>query len=65
MGLAKHAFILAFFCLLKVEKDFSENGEEAFDFAMRQTLTLAGDTDTTCAIVGGLVGAFVGIASMP
>lgn len=26
---------------------------------------LAGDTDTNCAIVGGLVGAYVGIKNMP
>ena len=26
---------------------------------------LAGDTDTNCAIVGGLVGAYLGIRAMP
>ena len=65
MGFVKHAFILAFYCLLRVENDFSSNGEEAFDFAIRQTLMLAGDSDTNCAIVGGLVGAYVGIKAMP
>ena len=35
--------------------------EKAFDFAMKQCAILAGDTDTNCAIVGGLVGAYVGV----
>ena len=65
MGSVKHAFVLAFYCLLRVGKDFTAKGEEAFDFAMRQTAMLAGDADTNCAIVGGLVGAFVGIKAMP
>ena len=60
MGFVKHALILAFYCLLRVETE--ENG---FDFAMRQTSMLAGDTDTNCAIVGGLVGAYIGIKSIP
>ena len=37
----------------------------AFDHAMEQTAMLAGDTDTTCAIVGGLVGAYVGVGNLP
>ena len=34
---------------------------ELYDFAMRQTVKLQGDSDTNGAIVGGLIGAFVGI----
>ena len=61
MGFAKHAFILAFYCLQK-SKDLSE--DKIFDFAMEQTAMLAGDTDTNCAIVGGLVGAYCGIRNI-
>ena len=35
--------------------------KELYDFAMFQTVRLAGDTDTNCAIVGGVIGAFVGV----
>ena len=37
---------------------------EAYDFAMEQTAMLAGDTDTNCAIVGGLVGAYTGLKNI-
>ena len=64
MGLLKHALILAFYCLIKVEQDYSKDLTKGFDFAMRQTLMLAGDTDTNCAIVGGLIGAYVGVKNI-
>ena len=58
MGFVKHAFTLAFFCLLRSE-DISV--DQIFEHSMEQTAMLAGDTDTNCAIVGGLVGAYCGI----
>ena len=61
MGNAKHAFVLAFYCLLKTKE---LPVEEAFDFAMKQTAMLAGDTDTNCAIVGGLIGAYTGLKNI-
>ena len=65
MGFVKHAMILSYYCLLRIENDYSSKLEEAFDFAMRQTSMLAGDADTNCAIVGGLIGAYVGIGRIP
>ena len=65
MWLIKHAIILAFYCLLRIQTQFVDNQAEAFDFAMRQTSMLAGDTDTNCAIVGGLVGAHLGVKMIP
>ena len=62
MGFVKHGFILAFYCLLRT-KDFPVN--EIYDFAIEQTIMLAGDADTNAAIVGGLIGAFVGVSNMP
>ena len=59
MGFCKHAFVLAFFCLMRSRL---MDVEGFFDWAMRQTCKLQGDTDTNCAIVGGMVGAYVGLA---
>ena len=64
MWFLKHAIVLAFYCILKVQKDYSDNLTAGYDFAMRQTLMLAGDSDTNCAIVGGLVGAYVGVSKI-
>ena len=62
MGHVKHAFVLAFYCLLRAA---TMEEAVAFDHAMEQTAMLAGDTDTTCAIVGGLVGAYLGVSNLP
>ena len=61
MGFVKHGIVLAFYCLLKIKEI---KIEEAFDFAMEQTAMLAGDTDTNCAIVGGLIGAYTGVENI-
>jgi ADP-ribosyl-[dinitrogen reductase] hydrolase len=61
MGFVKHAYILAFHFLQRT--DLSQ--EALFDEAMWQTSRLAGDTDTNCCIVGGLIGAYVGQALLP
>ena len=39
--------------------------EQFYEEALRETIRLGGDTDTNACIVGGLVGAFVGIKSIP
>jgi ADP-ribosylglycohydrolase len=61
MGYLKHAFILAFMFLLRT--DLAD--EELYDEAMWQTAALGGDTDTNCAIVGGLIGAYLGLNLIP
>mmetsp|Transcript_5403 Transcript_5403/g.6556 ORF Transcript_5403/g.6556 Transcript_5403/m.6556 type:complete len:84 (-) Transcript_5403:160-411(-) len=35
--------------------------ERLYDWAMAQVVKLQGDTDTNCAIVGGAIGAYVGL----
>lgn len=56
-GWLRNAFTLAF-AFLQIDRiDFKE--------AMRRTLTLGGDTDTNCCIVGGLMGAAVGAEEIP
>ena len=61
MGYLKHAFILAFLFLLR--NDLTD--EELYDESMWQTASLGGDTDTNCAIVGGLIGAYLGLRLIP
>jgi hypothetical protein len=58
MGFAKHAFILAMYCL---SRSAIKSDEEVFDWAMKQCTVLGGDSDTNAAIVGGLIGAYVGL----
>lgn len=59
----KHGFVLAFYFLAQAESrtDYSEFYEEA----IRQTIQLGGNTDTNAAIVGGLVGALIGVNLLP
>lgn len=52
MGYVKWGFILAFNCLYR---------GLSFEDSMLESLVLGGDTDTNCAIVGGLVGAARGV----
>ena len=58
MGAAKHGFLLSMYCLMRtpVKAD-----DEVYEWAMRQTTCLGGDSDTNCAIVGGIVGAYAGV----
>lgn len=58
IGHAKHAFILAFYCLMRAQ---DKPINEIYNFTMRQAVKLQGDTDTTACIMGGLIGALVGI----
>jgi len=56
MGWAKIGFTHAFGHLMR---------GTGFVEAMRETLGLGGDTDTNAAIVGGLIGALVGVEGLP
>ena len=58
MGFAQHAFVLAFYFLVLSDK---VPASKLYDWAMRQILMLGGDTDTNCAIAGGMIGALIGI----
>jgi ADP-ribosylglycohydrolase len=55
-GWIKHAFRLAFFHLKR---------RSTFRSALRHTLLTGGDTDTNAAIVGAMIGARDGFASLP
>jgi ADP-ribosyl-[dinitrogen reductase] hydrolase len=57
-GYLKHAFVLSFYCLLRVDT-------MTFDDCLRLALELAGDTDTNACIMGGMIGAYFGKSSLP
>ena len=58
MGLAMHAFVLTMYCLLRAG---DKPVETFYDYCMYQVVKLQGDTDTNAAIVGGAIGAYVGL----
>jgi len=60
----KHAMTIAFFWLLQA-KNYSDNLNDFYQHAMKETLNLGGDTNANAAVVGGLIGALVGIRRMP
>ena len=55
-GFVRWGFTLAFYCL---------RNNLDYKTAIEQTLRLGGDTDTNAAIVGGMIGAQVGIDQIP
>ena len=57
MGFVKHGFVLALYTLMRCD----EFQQDAYNWAIEQTTNLMGDTDTNCAIVGGVVGAYAGV----
>jgi len=62
MGWLRHAFVLSFFFLLDFQS--SKSSSIYFD-ALRLTIQLGGDTDTNACIVGGMLGALVGLKELP
>ena len=66
MGNHQHAVVLSFYFLLRYIPDKWENNkEEFFKKALKETINLGGDTDTNACIVGGMVGALVGLKYIP
>jgi ADP-ribosyl-[dinitrogen reductase] hydrolase len=61
IGWTKHAFVLSFYWLLILD----EEDQKCYHKAVRRTIQCGGDTDTNAAIVGGMVGALVGISAIP
>ena len=61
MGFVKHAFLLSMYFLQRCTEPACKPVEEVYSWAMFQTVLLAGDSDTNAAIVGGVIGAYVGV----
>ncbi len=50
----------------RYKPNLSQNKKEEFFLkALRETINLGGDTDTNACIVGGMIGALVGIKKIP
>jgi ADP-ribosylglycohydrolase len=56
IGFIRHGFVRAFYFLIS---------GSSYEDAIRETLLAGGDTDTNAAIVGGLIGAAVGVEGIP
>ena len=61
MGFIKHAFILSFYFLLIYAKN---GGSLTFYNAIREVISLAGDSDTNACIVGGMLGGLLGFKAL-
>lgn len=64
MGHLKIAFLQAFSFLYDLgEGLYTPNN--VYDIALREVIQAGGDTDTNAAIVGGLLGAAIGLTNIP
>ena len=61
IGWCKYGFVLSFYFLLMID----EEDPNAFHNAIRETIAQGGDTDTNACIVGGMIGAYLGIQKLP
>lgn len=61
MGFIKHAFILTYFLLLVHSK---EGGKLTHYNAIKEVISLAGDSDTNACIVGGMIGGLLGFKQL-
>jgi len=66
IGFIKHAFILAFYYLLKLDchKNDAERMKGMYKECIREVISLGGDTDTNACIVGGIIGAYIGVSGV-
>ncbi len=58
MGFVKHAFVLSMYFLIRAAE---KPVDTLYEWIMFQVTKLQGDSDTNCAIVGGVAGAYVGV----
>jgi ADP-ribosyl-[dinitrogen reductase] hydrolase len=64
IGFIRHAFVLSFYYLLKFQDCKNQDNNFYFD-SIRQVIKEGGDTDTNACIVGGMIGALVGMNGIP
>ena len=57
MGFIKHAFVLTYYLLLVYVR---EGGKLTHYNAIKEVVSLAGDSDTNACIVGGMIGGLLG-----
>ena len=61
MGFIKHAIVLSFYFLLVHAK---RGGNLSHYDAIKEVISLAGDSDTNACIVGGIIGALLGFKAL-
>ena len=66
IGWIQRAFVLSFYYLLR-HNSYQTVGIEAqfFEDSIYQTIQEGGDTDTNACIVGGMLGALLGLKALP
>jgi hypothetical protein len=62
MGFLKWAFVFSFYYLLRHKK---YTNQDIYYDSLRQVIQEGGDTDTNACIVGGMIGALVGVKKLP
>ena len=66
ISFVKLPFVMSFYYLLRFDKYLKAGKvEDFYQDCIKQTIREGGDTDTTACIVGGMVGALVGLKNMP
>lgn len=60
-GFLQRAYVLSFYFLLQSAKHKNTSGKGYYHDCIRTTVREGGDTDTNAAIVGGMIGALVGL----
>ena len=65
IGHVSKAFTLSFHYLLRYQRGNDEFKKNIYTFAMREIIQNGGDTDTNACIVGGILGALIGIKQIP
>lgn len=61
----RHAFVLTFFYLNLATLPTAHQGSNFYFKAMYEIIRLGGDTDTNACIVGGMLGALLGVKALP
>jgi ADP-ribosyl-[dinitrogen reductase] hydrolase len=63
-GWIKHAFIL-WIRYLRIAKEEKKLGPKFYDKSIKEIIKGGGDTDTNACIVGGMIGAMIGLSNLP
>ena len=64
-GWIKHSFVWSVYFLLKADFMLKKGDNDIYYKIMREVIREGGDTDTNGCIVGGMIGAFLGVKALP
>jgi ADP-ribosylglycohydrolase len=62
----KCSFILSFYCLIKYA-GFNHQGQntQSFYTSLKNVISQSGDVSSNATIIGGMIGAYVGVSNIP